>query len=102
MTTQGKGFGLHIKDSSFIADIDLVKEIEALARKNKIAFQRTMLARGGQDGAAAQQAAAGAKAVGIVVGTRFIHTVTETIDRNDLKAARDILAVVLATPLLAE
>ncbi len=102
VTTQGKGFGLHIKDSSFIADIDLVKEIEALAKKNKIAFQRTMLARGGQDGAAAQQAAAGAKAVGIVVGTRFIHTVTETIDRNDLKAARDILAVMLATPLLAD
>ncbi|WP_417307699.1 M42 family metallopeptidase [Devosia sp.] len=102
VTIQGKGFGLHIKDSSFIADVDLVTEIEQLAKANGIPCQRTILARGGQDGAAAQQAAAGARAVGIVVGTRYIHTVTETIDRTDLAAARDILAVALATPLLAE
>lgn len=102
VTTHGKGFGLHIKDSSFISDVELVREIEALAVANAIPCQRTILPRGGQDGAAAQQAAAGAKAVGIVVGTRFVHTVTETIDRTDLQAARDILAVCLATPLLAK
>lgn len=97
VTTHGKGFGLHVKDSSFIADVDLVAEVEALAKKNKIPYQRTILARGGQDGAAAQQAAAGAKAIGIVVGTRYIHTVTEMIDKNDLNAARDILAAYIAT-----
>ncbi|MEN0086951.1 MAG: M20/M25/M40 family metallo-hydrolase [Pseudomonadota bacterium] len=94
-TSLGAGFGLHVKDSSFIADRDLVKEIEALAQDNDIPFQRTMLRAGGQDGAAAQQAAAGARAVGIVVGTRYIHTVTEMINRDDLSAARDILAAYL-------
>lgn len=94
-TVQGEGFGLHVKDSSFIADRDLVREIEAIAEKEKIPFQRTMLRAGGQDGAAAQQAAAGAKAVGIVVGTRYIHTVTEMIHRDDLKAACDIIAAYL-------
>ncbi|WP_417688122.1 M42 family metallopeptidase [Roseibium sp.] len=94
-TVQGSGFGLHVKDSSFIADRELVKEIEALAEKEKIPFQRTMLKAGGQDGAAAQQAAAGAKAVGIVVGTRYIHTVTEMIQREDLQAACDIIAAYL-------
>ncbi|WP_306148201.1 MULTISPECIES: M42 family metallopeptidase [unclassified Roseibium] len=94
-TVQGEGFGLHVKDSSFIADRDLVKEIEALAEKEEISYQRTMLAAGGQDGAAAQQAAAGAKAVGIVVGTRYIHTVTEMIHKSDLQAALDILAAYL-------
>jgi len=94
-TVQGKGFGLHVKDSSFIADRDLVKDIEAIAEKEEIPFQRTMLRAGGQDGAAAQQAAAGAKAVGITVGTRYIHTVTEMIHRDDLKAACDILAAYL-------
>ncbi|MFD1695534.1 M42 family metallopeptidase [Roseibium aestuarii] len=94
-TVQGEGFGLHVKDSSFIADRELVKELEALAEQEGIAFQRTMLRAGGQDGAAAQQAAAGAKAVGIVVGTRYIHTVTEMIHRDDLKAARDIIAAYL-------
>ena len=94
-TVQGAGFGLHVKDSSFIADRDLVREVEAIAEKEKIPFQRTMLAAGGQDGAAAQQAAAGAKAVGVVVGTRYIHTVTEMIHKSDLQAALDILVAYL-------
>lgn len=95
VTVQGRGFGLHIKDSSFIADMALVKDIEALALAKKIPYQRTILAAGGQDGAAAQQAAAGARAVGIVVGTRYIHTVTEMVHRSDLAAARDIVAAYL-------
>lgn len=95
-TIQGKGFGLHVRDSSFIADKKLVAEIEALAIKKKIPYQRTMLAAGGQDGAAAQQAAAGARAIGIVVGTRYVHTVTEMIDRGDLQAALDILVAYLS------
>ena len=94
-TVQGAGFGLHVKDSSFIANRELVREIEAIADKNEIPFQRTMLKAGGQDGAAAQQAAAGAKAVGIVVGTRYIHTVTEMIHKSDLQAACDIIAAYL-------
>ena len=96
-TEQGKGFGLHVRDSSFIADKALVGEIEALAKKKGIPYQRTMLAAGGQDGAAAQQAAAGARAVGIVVGTRYIHTVTEMADTADLQAARDILVAYLSS-----
>ena len=95
-TQQGKGFGLHVRDSSFIADKALVSEIEALAKKKAIPYQRTMLAAGGQDGAAAQQAAAGARAVGIVVGTRYIHTVTEMVEKGDLQAALDILVAYLS------
>ena len=94
-TIQGKGFGLHVRDSSFIADKVLVKEIEQIAIAKNIPYQRTMLAAGGQDGAAAQQAAAGARAVGIVVGTRYIHTVTEMIHKSDLEAALDIIVAYL-------
>ena len=95
-TTQGEGFGLHIRDSSFIADRDLVREIAAVAEAHNIPYQRTMLAAGGQDGAAAQQAASGARAIGITVGTRYIHTVTEMIAQSDLKAANDVLVAYLA------
>ncbi len=94
-TIQGDGFGLHIRDGSFIADRKLVEEFASLAEKKKIPYQRTMLRSGGQDGAAAQQAAAGARAIGITVGTRYIHTVTEMIETSDLKAARDILVAFL-------
>ncbi len=94
-TTQGNGFGLHLRDGSFIADKRLVEEIAQIAENEGIPYQRTMLRTGGQDGAAAQQAAAGARAVGIVVGTRYIHTVTEMIHKSDLEAARDILVAYL-------
>ena len=96
VTTHGEGFALHIKDSSFISDKGLVDQVEKIAKSKKIPYQRSLLARGGQDGAAAQQAAAGARAVGITVGTRYIHTVTEMIDKKDLDAACKILAAVLA------
>lgn len=96
-TKQGDGFGLHVRDSSFIADKKLVSEIEQIAIAKDIPYQRTMLGAGGQDGAAAQQAAAGARAVGIVVGTRYIHTVTEMADKRDLEAARQMLTEYLAS-----
>lgn len=97
VTAQGEGFALHIKDGSFISDAGLVKEVEALAKKKRIPYQRSILGAGGQDGAAAQQAAAGARAVGVTVGTRYIHTVTEMIHKRDLGAARDILAAYLGS-----
>jgi endoglucanase len=95
VTTQGKGFALHVKDSSFISDYELTSKIESIAKKKRIAYQRSILGAGGQDGAAAQQAAAGAKAVGVTVGTRYIHTVTEMIDKKDLQAACDVLAAAM-------
>lgn len=96
-TEQGKGFGLHVRDGSFIADKGLVRDFAKIAEDAGIPYQKTMLRTGGQDGAAAQQAAAGARAIGIVVGTRYIHTVTEMIHKDDLKAARDVLVAYLKT-----
>jgi endoglucanase len=97
VTRQGEGVGLHVMDSSFIADKQLVDEMEAVAKKHAIPYQRAILARGGQDGAAMQQAMSGARAMGIVCGTRYIHTVTEMIDKRDLAAARDLLAAWVPT-----
>jgi endoglucanase len=97
VTCHGQGFGLHVMDSSFISDYRLINEIEDVARKHRIPHQRTILPRGGQDGAAAQMATKGCRAVGITVGTRYIHTVSEMIDRRDLSAARDVLAAWVPT-----
>lgn len=97
VTDHGKGFGLHVMDSSFISDHQLLDDVEGVAKKNKIPYQRTILLRGGQDGAAAQQSGTGARAVGIVVGTRYIHTTAEMIDLKDLAAARNVLAAWLPT-----
>lgn len=97
VTVQGAGAGLHMMDSSFISDEKLIEELEAVAKRNKIAVQRTILMRGGQDGAAPQQTGEGCRAAGVVVGTRYIHTTTEMADKRDLAAARDLLAAWLPT-----
>ncbi|MHC4976398.1 MAG: M42 family peptidase, partial [Planctomycetota bacterium] len=97
VNTQGKGFGLHVMDGSFIADEELIDELEQVAHANNIACQRSILARGGQDGAAGQRARSGARAAGVVVGTRYIHTVTEMVDQRDLQAALDVLVAYIPT-----
>ena len=92
VTVQGEGAGLHIMDSSLISDYELIDELEAVAKKNRIKVQRSILAAGGQDGGAIQQAMEGARVAGVTCGTRYIHTVTEMIDKRDLKAALDLLS----------
>lgn len=97
VSVQGKGAVLHLKDSSLISDHTLVNEVEAIAKKIRIKTQRSILARGGQDGGAMQLAGDGTcRAMGITVGTRYIHTVTEMIEKKDLEAARDLLAAYMS------
>jgi len=97
VTEQGKGVGIHLMDSSMISDLTLVEELEAVAEKNDIPHQRTILPRGGQDGAGAQQSRAGCRAAAVVVGLRNIHTVTEMAHQGDVKAYVDLLASWLPT-----
>jgi endoglucanase len=97
VTKQGDGVAIMIQDSSMIADARLVEEFCSVAKRRRIAHQRAILPRGGQDGAAIQRAGGGARAVAIGCGTRYIHTVTEMIDKSDLHAAVDLLAAWLPT-----
>jgi tetrahedral aminopeptidase len=97
VTTQGDGVGIMLQDSSMIADYQLVENICAVARKHRIEYQRCILPRGGQDGAAIQRSGHGARAASIVCGTRYIHTVTESIHKGDLQATIDLLAAWMPT-----
>jgi len=92
VTEQGKGAGLMVMDSSAIVDVDLLNEFEALAKKKKIPAQRTILHRGGTDSSAIQRKGPGYRVMTLVCGTRYIHTVTEMIHKDDLFACRDLLA----------
>ncbi|MDY7110620.1 MAG: M20/M25/M40 family metallo-hydrolase [Planctomycetota bacterium] len=97
VTRHGEGVAIMVQDSSMIADHRLVNDLCDVASKNKIACQRSVLPRGGQDGAAIQKAGVGARTAAIVCGTRYIHTVTESIDKKDLQSAIDLLAAWLPT-----
>ena len=80
-----------------IADHQLVDDLCKVAKRHKIPHQRCILPRGGQDGAAIQRSGAGARTAAIVCGTRYIHTVTESIDKGDLQATINLLAAWLPT-----
>jgi len=97
VTKQGDGVAITMMDSASISNHELVREFEDLALKKKIACQRSILPRGGTDAAAIQRAASGSKSITISVPTRYIHTVTEMVNRKDLESARDLLAAYLAS-----
>lgn len=97
VTRQGDGVAITVMDGSVISAHGLVQQFEDLARKRRIPHQRSILMRGGTDTAALQKAGAGARAITISVGTRYIHTVTEMVHRRDLESARDLLAAYLET-----
>jgi len=96
VTKQGLGAGILIQDSSMISDYKLVEDVVNVAKKHKIAYQKSILPRGGQDGAAIQRAGVGARCVAIVTGTRYIHTTTEMVDKGDLEATIELLGTWLA------
>lgn len=95
VTTQGEGCAIGVRDSSFIADRDLVDHVTRLAIQHDIPYQKVVSAGGGMDGAAMQQRGRGSKAIAISVGTRYIHTVTEMVDSRDLEAAMRLLTEVV-------
>ena len=97
VSKHGDGVGVMIQDSSMIADHKLVEDLCKVATGKKIKHQRCILPRGGQDGAAIQKAGAGARTAAVVCGTRYIHTVTESIDKTDLQATIDLLAAWIPT-----
>lgn len=96
VTRQGAGAALTVMDSSFISDLDLYDQLEAIAKRRKITTQRSILPRGGTDSGTMQRAGSGARVLTLSCPTRYIHTVTEMVHLDDLHACRDILAAYLS------
>jgi putative aminopeptidase FrvX len=88
----GKGAGIKIMDSSIISDRALVDSFVSVAVKHKITHQLELLPLGGNDASVMQRSRAGMRAITISIPTRYIHTVNECVNRNDLHATRDLLA----------
>lgn len=95
VTKQGLGTAVMIQDSSMISDIELVRQSCALAKRHRIAHQRAVLPRGGQDAGAIQRSGHGARCIAFGPGTRYIHTVTEMVHKSDLDATIELLTVLL-------
>ena len=92
VTHLGKGVGIKIMDGMSISHRGLVDEFIAVADKKKIKYQLEVLPLGGTDAAMVQRAGAGRRTITLSVPTRYIHTVTESVHRDDLGAAVNLLA----------
>lgn len=91
ITKLGKGAAIKIMDSGSVSDKGLVDAFIDVAEKNDIPHQFEILPLGGTDAAALQRARGGSKAITISVPTRYVHTVTETLHKDDLHAALALL-----------
>lgn len=96
VTQQGKGVAIKVLDGSVICDRSLVDELVGVATKHKIAHQLSVLPRGGNDAGAIQRSRDGVRTATLAVPTRYIHTATECIHKNDLQSAIDLIAAFLS------
>ena len=94
----GGGACIKVMDSLSISCYKLVDRFVELAQENEIKYQMEVLPRGGTDAAGLQKAGTGSRAITLSVPTRYIHTITETIDPNDLRATLALLTKFCENP----
>ena len=92
VTRLGRGVALKVMDASHIGHPGLIRHLRDLAEAGAIPYQLEVLPRGGTDAGAMQQAGAGCAAVTLSIPTRYVHTVNEMANRDDIAAAVRLLA----------
>jgi len=95
VTKLGDGAAIKLKDSSVITTPKVHKRLRSVAEDEEIDHQMEVLPAGGTDTAGFQNTY-GAKPVGAIsIPTRYLHTVTETANGDDIRAAIDLLTAFL-------
>lgn len=92
VTRLGQGVAIKVMDSGSISTRSLVDEFVTLAEKKKIPFQYELLPLGGTDAAALQQFGPSRRTITLSIPCRYVHTVVETVHKDDLQAGVDLLA----------
>jgi endoglucanase len=92
VTKLGEGTAIKVMDSSLICHPKVVKHFRELAKKNNIKHQMELLPMGGTDAGGIQRLNGGIPAFTLSVPCRYIHTVNETVNKNDVQASIDLLA----------
>ena len=95
VTKLGDGAAIKLKDSSVITTPKVHKRLKAVAEDADIDHQLEVLPAGGTDTAGFQNTY-GAKPVGAIsIPTRYLHTVTETANGDDIRSTIDLLTAFL-------
>ncbi|SHG51761.1 M42 family metallopeptidase [Halobaculum gomorrense] len=95
VTRLGDGAAIKLKDGSVITNPKVTRRLRDVAESEEIPHQLEVLPAGGTDTAGFQNTN-GAKPVGAIsIPTRYLHTVTETAHREDIRATIDLLTAFL-------
>lgn len=92
ITHLGEGTAIKVMDSSLICHPMVVDHFVDLAEKNGIKYQMELLTGGGTDAGGVQRLNGGIASFTLSIPTRYIHTVNETVHKDDVQASIDILA----------
>lgn len=98
-TKLGKGAAIKIMDRSVLCDSFVRSKLAELASKNNISYQLEIMNDGGTDAGAISLSGSGVKTGGISIPTRYIHSPSEMINKNDLNSAIDLLVAFLEEQL---
>lgn len=95
VTKLGSGVAIKLMDASLICHDGLVEHMKEIAVEKRIPHQLEILPRGGTDGGALQRTRGGTASITLSIPTRYIHTVNEMANKNDIEAAVTLLAAYL-------
>ncbi|MBI1757292.1 MAG: M42 family metallopeptidase [Fimbriimonas ginsengisoli] len=92
VTRLGEGAAIKIMDSSLICHPKVVEHFRSLAERHKIKHQMEILGMGGTDAGGVQRLHGGIPSFTLSIPTRYVHTVNETVHRDDVDACVALLA----------
>lgn len=95
VTQLGKGVGLKVMDSSIISTRWLLDHFIELAERSDVDYQLEVLPLGGNDAAAIQKSRGGIPSITLSTPSRYVHTVTEMVSKDDLAGAITLLTTFL-------
>jgi endoglucanase len=93
----GGGPAIKVKDAGVIADPGLVNSLKRIAEKKRIPVQLELTERIGTDARPIQMTGRGARAGGIGIPLRHLHSPSEMIDMRDVELAGRLLSAFIHT-----
>lgn len=93
----GQGTAIKFMDRGMIVPSEVSTMMMQIAEKHNIPHQREILLIGSTDARAIQLNKAGIASGAISIPCRYVHTVSETVDEEDVQASIDLLAAILST-----
>ncbi len=96
----GKGPAIKIKDQSTLSDPQIVEWMIKAAKKSNLPYQREVRSTGETDLQAMQFSKAGMAVGAISIPCRYMGTLSEMVDYEDLKIAAKLLKILLSKPVV--